>query len=48
MTFGLSAEQFDIRPIYILGSVAFLVLGLIIIIFVSTKSKRNYHEQVLE
>ena len=48
MTFGLSAEQFDIRPIYILGSVAFLVLGLIIIIFVSTKSKRNYYEQVLE
>ncbi|MED4041177.1 MFS transporter [Niallia taxi] len=48
MTLGLSAEQFDIRPIYILGSVAFLVLGLIIIIFASTKSKRNFYEQVLE
>ena len=45
VTIGLSAELFEIRPIYIIGSFAFLVLGLII---VSDKSKRNYYEHVRE
>ena len=46
VTIGLSAELFEIRPIYIIGSFAFLVLGLIIHFVVSDKSKRNYYEQV--
>ena len=48
VTIGLSAELFEIRPIYIIGSFAFLVLGLIINFIVSDKSKRNYYEHVRE
>lgn len=48
VTIGLSAELFEIRPIYIIGSFAFLVLGLIINFIVSDKSKRNYYEHVKE
>lgn len=46
VTIGLSAELFEIRPIYIIGSFAFLILGLLINFVVSDKSKRNYYEQV--
>mgnify|MGYP006782981819 FL=1 len=45
---GLSAELFEIRPIYMIGSFAFLALGLLITFIVSDKSKRNYYEQVIE
>ena len=48
VTLGLSAELFEIRPIYLIGSFAFLVLGLIIYFVVSDKSKRNYYEPVKE
>ena len=48
VTLGLSAELFEIRPIYLIGSFAFLVLGLIINFVVSDKSKRNYYEPVKE
>lgn len=43
---GLSAELFDIRPIYIIGSFAFLILGLMINFIVSDRSKRSYYERV--
>lgn len=42
---GLSAEMFDIRSIYIIGSFAFFILGLIINFVISDRSKRNYYEQ---
>ncbi len=45
---GLSAELFAIRPVYIIGSLAFLGLGLMIQFVVSDKSKRNYYEYVQE
>ncbi|MGC8230218.1 MFS transporter [Pseudobacillus badius] len=46
VTIGLSAELFDIRPIYIIGSFAFLILGLMINFIVSDRSKRSYYERV--
>lgn len=46
VTIGLSAEMFEIRPIYIIGSFAFFVLGLLINFVVLDQSKRNYYEQV--
>ena len=48
VTIGLSAEMFEIRLIYIIGSFAFLVLGLIIHFVVSDKSKRIFYEHVQE
>lgn len=46
VTIGLSAELFDIRPIYIIGSFAFLILGLMINFIVYDRSKRSYYERV--
>lgn len=48
VTIGLSAELFEIRPIYIIGSFAFLAVGFIIHFIVSDTSKRNYYERVQE
>ncbi|KIL72739.1 MFS transporter [Bacillus badius] len=45
VTIGLSAELFDIRPIYIIGSFAFLLLGLMINFVISDRSKRSYYER---
>lgn len=45
ITIGLSAELFEIRPVYIIGSAVFLILGLIINIIVQRKSKSNYYNQ---
>lgn len=42
---GLAAELVEIRPVYIIGSFAFLILGLIINLVVSDRSKRYYYEQ---
>lgn len=44
-TIGLSAELFEIRSTYIVGSIAFLFLGVIINIIVLNKTKRNYYQQ---
>ncbi len=40
---GVFAELFDIRVIYIIGSFAFLILGVVINMIVMNKSKRNYY-----
>ncbi|MFS0783127.1 MFS transporter [Bacillus sp. 1P06AnD] len=48
VTIGLSADLFEIRPIYIIGSFTFLVLGIIINFVVLDKSLRHYYEQVRE
>lgn len=48
-TMGLSAELFDIRVIYIIGSFAFLILGVVINMIVINKSKRShYNHEVVE
>ncbi|WP_336050001.1 hypothetical protein [Niallia taxi] len=44
LTIGLATELFEIRPIYIAGSMAFFGLGLMILFIV--KSKRHYFGQV--
>jgi MFS family permease len=41
---GVFAELFEIRPTYIIGSFAFLVLGVVINMIVMNKSKRNYYK----
>lgn len=46
LTIGLATELFDIRPIYIAGSIAFFGLGLIILFIVAVKSKRHYFGRV--
>ncbi|MCM3214551.1 MFS transporter [Niallia taxi] len=46
LTIGLATELFDIRPIYIVGSIAFFGLGLIILFIVAVKSKSHYFGQV--
>ncbi|WP_148630858.1 MFS transporter [Bacillus sp. E214] len=43
---GLSAELFDIRPVYIMGSFIFFLLGLVINFVISDHSKRSYYIQV--
>ena len=43
---GLSAELFDIRPVYIMGSFIFFLLGLLINLVISDHSKRSYYIQV--
>ena len=40
---GLFAELFDIRVIYIIGSFAFLILGVVINMIVMNRSKRSYY-----
>lgn len=40
---GLFAELIDIRVIYIIGSFAFLILGVVINMIVMNKSKRSYY-----
>lgn len=42
---GLSADLFNIRIVYIIGSVAFLVLGMILHITVQRKSESKYYKQ---
>ncbi|MFD1067787.1 MFS transporter [Oceanobacillus locisalsi] len=42
---GLFAELFEIRQTYILGSMVFLILGVIINMIVLNKSKRNYYQE---
>ncbi|WP_437831625.1 MFS transporter [Niallia taxi] len=46
LTIGLSTELFEIRPVYIVGSIAFFGLGLIILFIVAVKSKSHYFGQV--
>ncbi|MGG4408216.1 MFS transporter [Niallia taxi] len=46
LTIGLATELFDIRPVYIVGSIAFFGLGLIILFIVAVKSKSHYFGQV--
>ncbi|MGG0738196.1 MFS transporter [Niallia taxi] len=46
LTIGLATELFDIRPVYIAGSIAFFGLGLIIVFIVAVKSKRHYFGRV--
>lgn len=46
LTIGLATELFDIRPVYIVGSIAFFGLGLIILFMVAVKSKSHYFGQV--
>ncbi|GGP11014.1 MFS transporter [Oceanobacillus neutriphilus] len=42
---GIFAELFELRQIYIIGSFAFFILGIIINWMVLKKSKRNYYHQ---
>lgn len=42
---GMFAELFEIRATYIAGSIAFLILGVVINVIVLNKSKRNYYHQ---
>ncbi|MFA1819703.1 MFS transporter [Virgibacillus oceani] len=44
-TIGLFAELFEIRPIYIISSFGFLILGMMINIVVFDRSKRDYYYQ---
>ncbi|MED4056278.1 MFS transporter [Niallia taxi] len=46
LTIGLATELFEIRPVYIVGSIAFFGLGLIILFNVAVKSKSHYFGQV--
>lgn len=46
LTIGLATELFEIRPVYIVGSIAFFGLGLIILFIVAVKSKSHYFGQV--
>lgn len=43
---GFSAEFFEIRPIYIIGSCIFLLLGVLINIVISDQSKSDYYQEV--
>ncbi|QGH36900.1 MFS transporter [Gracilibacillus salitolerans] len=45
VTAGIFAELLEIRPIYLMGSLAFLVLGVIINIVIFDKSKKVYYER---
>lgn len=45
---GISAEIIGIRSVYIIGSIAFLILGLIINFVISDKSKKHYYVPVQE
>lgn len=42
---GISADLFEIRPIYIIGSFAFLTLGVMINLVVFDNSKSKYYSQ---
>ncbi|MBB6451186.1 hypothetical protein HNR44_003180 [Geomicrobium halophilum] len=42
---GGSADLFEIRPVYIIGSFAFLTLGLMINLVVFDNSKSKYYSQ---
>ncbi|TRZ38483.1 MFS transporter [Niallia circulans] len=46
LTIGLATKLFDIRSIYIVGSLAFFGLGFMILFIVAVKSKRHYYELV--
>ncbi|QQK76179.1 hypothetical protein HUG15_11825 [Salicibibacter cibarius] len=42
---GVSADLFEIRPVYIIGSFAFLTLGSMINLVVFDNSKSKYYTQ---
>ncbi|WP_246516405.1 MFS transporter [Salicibibacter cibarius] len=42
---GISADLFEIRPVYIIGSFAFLILGVMINLVVFDNSKSKYYSQ---
>ncbi|WP_091483833.1 MFS transporter [Gracilibacillus orientalis] len=45
VTVGIFAELLEIRPIYLIGSFAFLILGFIINVVIFDKSKKAYYDQ---